>query len=59
MLQSNVPELMLITRIQIRFAIANMFEEKEAKVLGYYYTYLNHELLKMDQSSTALSVKRL
>ena len=50
---------MLITRIQIRFAIADMFEEKEAKVLGYYYTYLNHELLKMDQSSTALSVKRL
>jgi len=36
-----------------------MFEEKEGKVVGYYYTYLNHDLLKMDQSCTSLSVKRL
>lgn len=36
-----------------------MLEEKEAKLVGYYYSYLNHDLLKLDPSLTSLTVKRL
>lgn len=40
--------------------LIDMFEEREEKVVGYYYTYLNHNLLKLDHPNiTSLSVKRL
>jgi hypothetical protein len=36
-----------------------MIELKEAKIVGYYYSYLNHNLYKMDHTCTALTIKRL